>query len=196
MKINLKQTAQEALDSTSRKKYVNKDVLKNAPLHNNENLKGSLYGITIYTTSNVEVEFFKLYRYVSDEELEKEYSSRGLIPADIREIASVSKDILDEKKGVGTHWKDSSNKWCFAAFGLWDGGRRVVVGRGDDVWDDGWWFAGVRKSLENSTSELIEPQSLSLEFALKMVIDAGYVVTKISSPHSVGVVSNKRKKNI
>lgn len=164
MKINLKQTAQQALDATKRNQYVDKDVVKDAPLH---------------MFKEVDIEFFNVGKYISCDDLEQEYEKRGLVPADIREVASVGGSILDEKKYVGTQWKDSSGKWCFATFDLWGGGRGVDVDRDDDGWNDCWWFAGVRKSaLSTGTSELLEPQSLSLESALKMVVDSGYIVYK------------------
>jgi hypothetical protein len=165
MKINLKQTAQECLDSTKRTQYVDKDVVRDAPLH---------------TFKKVDIEFFNLGKYVSCDELEKEYESRDLIPTDIREISSLSESVLDEKKYVGTQWKDKDGKWCFAAFDLWCGGRRVGVSRDDNAWRDRWWFAGVRKSaLSISTSELLEPQSLDLASAIKICKEAGLTVTKV-----------------
>lgn len=165
MKINLKITAQKAIDNTKRTQYIDKDVVRDAPLH---------------MLKEVDVEFFNLGKYVTDDELEKEYESRGLVPADIREIASVNESVLDEKKYVGTHWKDSSGKWCFASFSLWGDGRSVYVDCSGDGWGDYWWFAGVRKSaLSTSTSTLLEPQTLSLESAIAICKEAGLTITKI-----------------
>lgn len=163
MKINLKQTVQKALDATKRTQYVNKDVLQDAPLH---------------TFNEVDIEFFNLGKYVNCDELENEYESRGLVPADIREIAALDESVLDENKYVGTQWKDKDGKWCFATFRLWRGDRDVFVNRNDDGWDDDWLFAGLRKSvLSTNTSELLEP--LPLDLAIETCKKAGLTVTKI-----------------
>lgn len=94
------------------------------------------------------LEFFSLNKYVTDDELEKEYESRGLIPADIYTLANwceANKD--DRRKYFATHWKDAQGKWCYAAFSGWGDERGVDVGCGDDEWDVCWFFAGVRKAL-------------------------------------------------
>lgn len=111
-----------------------------------------------------EIKFFTLGRYVSDDELEKEYNDRGLIPASILSLCEYDKDhrdLLDEKKYVGTHWKDSNGKWCFATFRLWRGDERSVsVYRHADGWTDVWWFAGLRKS--SDTKKLNSKPSVAL----------------------------------
>lgn len=152
-------TAKELLHQTGRTLYVDDDVLEAAP------------------RSDIRpVEFFKLGKYVSDDALDEEYESRGLIPATIDDITAVSAETLDEKKYVATHWKDAKDNWCYAVFYRWIGERHVVVNRLDGEWDDHWFFAGVRKSsaLGNQPSS----DTLSLERAIQMVKDAGYKVIK------------------
>lgn len=155
---------QKALEKTGRKLYIDVEILKSAP---------------IYTKAG-EVEFFKLNKYISNNDLEKEYGSRGLIPADIVSLCKVSQDTLDEKKYVGTHWKDSNGRWCYAAFFRWFDGREVVVNRGGDGWHGRWWFAGLRKlstqSSEPKNSSV--PLNLDLESAIKLVKKEGYKIFK------------------
>lgn len=112
-----------------------------------------------------DLEFFNLGKYVSDDELEKEYESRGLEPAHPLQIAEYVKEDPDFKeKYIGTHWKDGDGKWCYAAFGRWDDGRGVGVNRRGFDWLDYWWYSGVRKSALG-TKELegsLEPSNLEL----------------------------------
>jgi hypothetical protein len=122
-----------------RKEYINKNVLDTAP-----------------TGLNTDIKFFKLDKSVSDGELEKEYESRGLEPATLESICEYeknTKDKMDEMMYVGTHWKDAKGNWCYAAFNCWDDEREVYVSRYAYDWRDRWWFAGVRKSSEISSSE-------------------------------------------
>ena len=131
--VNRKRYAQQALDATGRKQYVNSDVVIAMPSGEGE---------------EAEVIFFKLGKYVSDANLDKEYDLRGLKPADPYSLAAVNEAdpaFADEHPNC-THWKDAKGKWCFAAFDHWDGGRRSVdVSRDGGGWNDYWWFAGVRK---------------------------------------------------
>lgn len=129
--VNRTRSPQKAIDATSRNKYLDDDVVKMMPRG-----KGD----------EADVFFFKLDRYISDDNLEKEYELRGLKPDPYAQAAVNEADpaFADEYPN-GTHWKDKNGKWCCAAFDRWDGGRDVRVDRGDDGWDDGWWFSGVRK---------------------------------------------------
>lgn len=114
-------------------------------------------------TLGQELVFFKLDRYVSENELEKEYEERGLIPAGVDSLCVHDSTDLDTKKYVGTHWKDGKGKWCFAAFRLWFGERRVHVDRHDvGVWVDYWWFAGFRKSALGTSETLASSVPLNL----------------------------------
>lgn len=99
------------------------------------------------------IELFTLEKNISDDELEKEYKNRGLIPASPEAILKLNSD-----KPIGTHWKDAEGVWCFAAFirFRWDDGRGVQVYRRVSDWFVGWWFCGIKKepslALENQNS--------------------------------------------
>lgn len=130
--VNRSQTPQAALAATGRKQYTNDEVVANMPRGEGD---------------EVEVVFFKLGRWINDDELEKEYEIRGLVPSDPYSLAAVNEDDPDfaNKRPNGTHWKDSSGKWCFIAFNRWGDGRYVFVDRIDNKWPGYWWFAGRRK---------------------------------------------------
>lgn len=120
------------LRATGRVQYVNGIVVAEMP-------KGE--------GDEVEVVFFNLGCYVSDDILEKEYEIRGLKPADPYSQAAVNTvdPAFADKHPNGTHWKDENGNWCYSAFDRWGGEREVNVGQSDDDWDDDWWFAGLRK---------------------------------------------------
>jgi hypothetical protein len=130
--VNRTRTPQEVIAVTGRKQYVSDDVVAGMPKGEGE---------------IAEVFFFKIGRFVSDVDLDKEYELRGLKPADVYSQAAVNEadEAFADEHPNGTHWKDSGGKWCFATFGLWRDGRLVYVCRDDDDWVDYWWFAGLRK---------------------------------------------------
>ncbi len=130
--VNRNRTPQDMLDATGRNQYTDKDVVKAMP-------RG--------TGDEAEVIFFKVGRYLSDADLDKEYDLRGLKPADPFSLGAVNEADLafaDEHPN-GTHWQDANGKWCYAAFLRWHVGRLVLVDRDDDGWSDDWFFGGVRK---------------------------------------------------
>lgn len=127
------------LKDTGRKLYVNEAVAITCP----------------QTTGDLE--FFNLDKYISDDELEKEYQTRGLEPASILSLCLYDekhRDELDRMKYVGTHWKDDKGKWCFAAFGRWGDGRRVDVDRSGGGWGGDWFFAGLRPPADEADKPL------------------------------------------
>jgi hypothetical protein len=123
---------EQALVATGRKQYVNDTVVKTMP-----NGEGD----------EMDVFFFNLGRWISDDNLEKEYAARGLVPCDPYTLAKVNQDdpAFADQHPNGTHWKDGDDKWCFAAFLRWNDGRSVGVDRHGIAWSGRWWFAGVRK---------------------------------------------------
>lgn len=132
VKVDWSRTPQQALDATGRTQYTNSSVVATMP-------KGD--------GKETEVVFFRVGRNISDDDLEKEYESRRLNPADPYSLAAVNEAdpaFADEHLN-GTHWKDADGKWCFAIFNRWHGERHVVVHRHVDAWNDLWWFGGVRK---------------------------------------------------
>lgn len=132
VKVNRTQSPQEMLNATGRKQYANSDVVATIPRGEGE---------------EKEVFFFKLDRYVSDDELEKEYELRGQKPADPYSLAKVNQDdpAFADTHPNGTHWKDESGNWNFSAFFRGSDERNVFVSRSSFEWDHYWWFAGVRK---------------------------------------------------
>ena len=123
-------TPEQTLNATDRIKYVDYSVLRTAPMGE---------------SGEVRVEFIKIGRYVTDDEIEAQLT--GTRPATFAEIAKANQDdpTLADATPNGTHWKDSEGKWCYAAFRRFDGERDVSVHRDDGKWDGNWSFARVRK---------------------------------------------------
>ena len=136
--VNRSQTPEQALTATGRKQYVTAEVVAAMP-------KG--------TGAEAKVIFFKPDKsaydkngWISDDDLEKQYALRGLIPSDAYSLAAVNEadPAFGDEHPNTTHWKDSSGKWCYAAFNRWNDGERTVdVDRNDRDWNDSWWFAGL-----------------------------------------------------
>lgn len=148
-KLTLKITnksPQTLLKDTGRSQYVTDDVVATMPRSKGE----------------VTLEFFKLDRYVTVQELETEFAIRGLATADpisLLHLDLENREFVDKLNYLGTQWKDKDGKWCYATFNRWDDGRDVRVDRNDCGWYGGWWFAGVRKD-SSSTSD---PSPLNLD---------------------------------
>ena len=130
--VDRTRTPQEVPKATGRNLYVNDNVVNAMP-------KGE--------GDKAEIRFFKLDRYVSDTDLDKEYKLRGLKPADPYSLAAANEadPSFADNYPNGTHWKDAAGKWCYAAFRQWRGERSVWVDRHVFDWHGGWWFAGLRK---------------------------------------------------
>ena len=130
--VNRSRAPKEALEATGRRLYVDDSVVEDMP--------GDQGG-------DRELILFKVGRYINDADLDKEYELRGLTPADPYTLAAfneVDPAFADDRPN-GTHWKDSSGKWCCALFYRWDDERSVHVYRRGNDWYDVWWFAGFRK---------------------------------------------------
>lgn len=130
--VNRKRSAREALKATRREQYVTDSLVAKMP-------KG--------TATKVEVIFFKLGRYVTHAELNKEYKLRHLKPADPFALAAVNQAdpaFADEKPNI-TQWKNEKGKYCHISFSSDKIERDVAIREGDDHFHDEWWFAGVRK---------------------------------------------------
>lgn len=130
--VDRKRPPKAALEATKRNNYFNDSVVSAMP-------RGE--------GGEVEVVFFKVGRSLSDADLDKEYELRGLKPADPYSQAAVNEadPAFADDHPNGTHWKDSSEKWCYAIFDRWRVERNVFVSRDGFGWSDGWWFAGLRK---------------------------------------------------
>jgi hypothetical protein len=129
--VNRKRSPMETINATGRNKYVSNGVVAIIPKGEGE---------------EADVFFFKLNRYISDNDLEKEYELRGLKPDVYAQSAVNEADpVFADEHPNGTHWKDENGNWCFAAFDRDGGERGVSVYRSYGGWRGGWWFAGVRK---------------------------------------------------
>jgi hypothetical protein len=146
VKVNRQRTPQQALDATGRQQYtdhrpphpdrwqyiVDREVVKLMPRGEGE---------------EVEICFFNLARYISDEDLAREYELRGLAPDPYAQAAVNEADpaFADEHRN-GTHWKGRDGTWYYVAFARWRGKRGVRCNRRDILgWGEFWWFGGVRK---------------------------------------------------
>jgi hypothetical protein len=126
------------------------------------------------------LEFFKVKRYIYDDELEKEYTSRGLVAAD--PLTILDEISLNDERYIGTHWKDADNKWCFSTFNRWNDERGVYVNRNYSDWYDYLWFAGLRKSALSTSDTQTSLDTSDLDLCIQKVKEAGYQVSKILCP--------------
>lgn len=155
-KVNRKKSISKLIDELGYKKYTNEDIVKTL---RNEGEK------------EVEIEFFKLEKYVTNSELLKEYETRNLTP-DVGAIISFlieNPKKLYENKYIGVQIENN----CYANFCVWLDGRKVGVNRNDLDWSDWWWFAGVRKF----SPQNLEPQN-SLETLPLLLNDLKSLIKK------------------
>ena len=132
VKVDRTRSPEQVIDATARAKYIDGKVISTMPRGEGEEKK---------------VFFFKVSRFISDDDLEKEYDLRGLRP-DPYAQAKVNEDdpSFADTHPNGTHWKDADGRWNFATFSRWDDDRRHVdVYRRGHAWRDFWWFGGVCK---------------------------------------------------
>ncbi|MEK7585452.1 MAG: hypothetical protein AAB455_02990 [Patescibacteria group bacterium] len=137
--VDRTRTPQAAIKATGRTPYINHEVVNTMPMGEGE---------------EAELVFFKpdlsdRGGQISDDDLEKEYELRDLIPADPNTVCAFNESdpAFADEKPHGTHWKNAEGKWCYATFYRWlDDERYVNVYRNDVDWRDRWSFAGVRKS--------------------------------------------------
>jgi hypothetical protein len=126
-------TAHEALVATGRNLYTDDEIVANMPTSINDG-------------EEVKIIFFKVGRWLTDEELAQEYELRGLRPADPYSQAKANEDdpLFGDEHPNGTHWKHNDN-WCYATFARWFGLRGVGVHCKNSQWRDDWWFGGFHK---------------------------------------------------
>jgi hypothetical protein len=130
--IRRSRTAMEAIDASGRRKYVNDSIVATMPVG-----EGS---------EETELVYFRLGRFVSEDDLAKEYETRELIPDPQAQTADNEADpAFADNHPNGTQWKLPKG-YGFVAFDRLGGGRSVGCGRDGDDWDGRWWFAGRRKS--------------------------------------------------
>lgn len=125
-------TPEEALKATDRQLFAIDEVLKNMPRSE---------------SGEEEVFLFKLDYDASDDELDKEYALRVLVPAPPYALARLNRvrySFSDENPNI-THWRDKDGRWCYLSFRkLLVGGRCAYVGRHTEKWHPRWYHAGVR----------------------------------------------------
>lgn len=99
----------------------------------------------------VEIVFFKLdlsrqCNCISDEDLERQYISLGLVPVDPYSLCAVNRadPTLAETRMNCTHWK-RGDLWSFILFRFWQGRHELAVCDSQADWGGSWWFAGVRE---------------------------------------------------
>lgn len=131
IKVDRSRTSQQTLDATGRKQYTDKSAVESIP-----HLEGE----------DVEVCFFKLGRYLSCADLEKEYELRGLKPDPYAQAMVNEVDpVFADDHPNGSQWKDTDGNYTCVTFGRWNDERNVYCDRNDGDWNDRWWCAGVRK---------------------------------------------------
>ena len=110
------------------------------------------------------VEVFTVGKYITNTELIAEYKKRDLIPADLKAILSVE----EQHDYIATIWDGN----CYAAFSQWGGdGRSVFVDSYDGVWNDDWWFAGLRKTgTQTSDTQHLPLDTQNLEVLINSVV--------------------------
>jgi glyceraldehyde 3-phosphate dehydrogenase len=145
----------EALDRASRRQIIDSHVVAAMP--------GSSGSV-----EEVEVVFFTLRRQVTNDELAKEYDSRGLMPADPYVLAAVnaSDRSFAAELPNGTHWRSTDGEWCFAAFHHGSDGEHYAHVYRHDIgwWHESRWFAGVRKQAKASSQAASASIDLSSSF--------------------------------
>ena len=125
-------TAEEAVNATGRVNYVNDSILATMPVGNGP--------------EEVELEYFKMGRYATNEEVEQELKRRGLTQDPQAQMADNEHNpaFADEHPN-GCFWDRDGKMSSFATFRRWGDDREVYVDRYGTYWDDHWWFAGARQ---------------------------------------------------
>jgi hypothetical protein len=134
VRVDRTRTPQEAINATNRAKYTNDLAVESMPAQG----KG--------VEPDVEVTFFHLGRFATDDEVAAEFETRGLKPDPYAVAAANEADpSLADVYPNGTHWKNADGNWCFVAFDRDGDERHVSVDRHDRGWRADWWFGGVPK---------------------------------------------------
>jgi hypothetical protein len=133
--VNRDLTAEEALSASGRRRYSDEAVENTMPSG------GS--GVE----KNVVVEFFKLERFATYEEVSHQYEERQLAP-DPRALVQANTDsffFADDHPNC-TIWKGANGSWRYITFdhnGEWP---NVEIGGGGFGIGADWWLGGVHKS--------------------------------------------------
>lgn len=129
-------TRHQVIDATGRQRYVDATVLATMPTEGDE---------------EVEMEFFPLGRFASNEEVAAELDSRDL---DLDPVALAAVNEADpafaDTYPNGINWKLQGGGWGFMLFNRGDHERYVLVDRRDLGWNGSWWLGGRRKKVLGS----------------------------------------------
>jgi hypothetical protein len=99
----------------------------------------------------VVIAFFNVGHDINDDQLDKEYKERGLIPIDPYSLAVANQldPTLADKYPNATRWKNEKGKYkhSYVAFHSkpkkeMDNPSVYVIERAKGVWSKNWWFAG------------------------------------------------------
>jgi hypothetical protein len=124
----------EVIRACGRTEYITESVVRSMPRRG----KG--------VVENVPVVFYKLGRWVTVEESDKEEDSRILVP-DPYALAAINEEdpaFADTYPGY-CQWGRDGKVASYLAFDGWTDERRVDCRRFDNEWDGDWWRSGVRK---------------------------------------------------
>lgn len=133
-----------ALKASGRKLYLNDNVVNAIPRRTGEKAR------LVYFKPGPEC-----YKngWLSCDALAAEYARRGLSPDPQAQIDdnAANPEFADTTPNA-CQWVDADGNYCYATCSRWLVERYVYVYRGDDDWNDDWWFAGVPQ--ESSASAL------------------------------------------
>ena len=126
LKVNRKLSIKQLLNKLPfENKYLNDKVVKSLKNEGPE---------------EVEMEFFKPSKYLTNQEVLEEYKSRNLEPdlGALIKLLTQQPELLEEKNYLGIQLRDN----VFAYFCRRGGGRCVCVGRVAVGWSGRSWFGG------------------------------------------------------
>ena len=140
--VNRARKALKALKATGRELMGDDDVMKAMP--RGEGKKAKL------------VFFVVKEHLMTPDDVDAQYSARGLVPADPFSLAAHNEadPTFGDVRKNATVWRDAEGRQCHLTFYgsapvPYFGGEQkchcVHVGQGFDEWGSGWWFAGVPK---------------------------------------------------
>ncbi len=129
--VDRTRTPRQVLKATGRKQYVEKSALATMPRGEGQ---------------CVEMIFFKLGHFISDDDLAKEYYLRDLSPDPYAQAAINAADPAFAYFYPNcTHWIGVAGRWCFATFYESVMAKRGVnIGHDSAGWSGNWWFGGRR----------------------------------------------------
>lgn len=144
VKVDRSRSNLVAINATGHALFINPEVVDSAPRGESE-----MTEVIFFRPESHEC--YHPAGFISDEDFERALTKRGLIAAPLDDVAAVNEadhTFVDGKPHC-THWKDASGNWCRASFNRWSDGCKVCVYRYGNVWNDRWFFAGVRLSSQS-----------------------------------------------